>query len=308
MKKLILLSLLLCSVGVANLVAKGNRNLTVATYNIRNANSGDSINGNGWHLRCPAIVDLVKYHNFDIWGLQEVFHRQLVDLLDGLSDYASIGVGRDDGKTKGEYAPIFYKKDKFEVLQSGTFWLSTETDYPNKGWDAVLPRICSWAEFKDKANKSKIWFFNLHMDHVGVEARKESAKLVLKKIGEMVKKDEIVIFTGDFNVDQNNESYKLLEASESLKDSYEAAEVKYANTGTFNAFKVDLKTESRIDHIFVSPTIEVKRYGVLTDTYRAPIENGKTIVNHNFPKEVSLQEYEARLPSDHFPICVQLSY
>lgn len=308
MKKLIFFSLLLCTIGVVNLKAKGDRNLTVASYNIRNANSGDSINGNGWHLRYPAIVDLVKYHNFDIWGSQEVFHRQLEDLLDGLSDYASIGVGRDDGKTKGEYSPIFYKKDRFEVLKSGTFWLSTETTYPNKGWDAVLPRICSWAEFKDKENKSRIWFFNLHMDHVGVEARKESAKLVLKKIDEMVKKDEIVIFTGDFNVDQHNESYKLLEASDALKDSYEAAEIKYANTGTFNAFKVDLKTDSRIDHIFVSPSVKVKRYGVLTDTYRAPIENGKTIVNHNFPKEVSLQEYEARLPSDHFPICVQLSY
>lgn len=308
MRKLILLTILFCTIGISEAAAKNARKLTVASYNIRNANSGDSINGNGWHQRCPAIVDLVKYHNFDIWGSQEVKHRQLVDLLNGLDEYAHIGVGRDDGKTAGEYSPIFYKKDKFEVLQSGTFWLSTETDRPNKGWDAVLPRICSWAEFKNKENKSKIWFFNLHMDHRGVEARKESAKLVLKKIQEMVKKDEIVIFTGDFNVDQNNESYKLLEASDVLKDSYEAAEVKYANTGTFNAFKPNLKTNSRIDHIFVSPVVKVLRYGVLTDTYRGPVPNSKSIIDPNFPKEVSLEEYDARLPSDHFPICVELSY
>ena len=146
------------------------------------------------------------------------------------------------------------------------------------------------------------------MDHRGVEARKESAKLVLRKIQEMVKKDEIVIFTGDFNVDQHNESYKLLEASDILKDSYEAAEVKYANTGTFNAFKPNLKTNSRIDHIFVSPSVKVLRYGVLTDTYRGSVPNSKSIIDPNFPKEVSLEEYDARLPSDHFPICVELSY
>lgn len=308
MKKLILFTILFCTIGIGCVEAKNAKKLVVASYNIRNANRGDSLNGNGWNRRCPAIVDLVKYHNFDIWGSQEVLHRQLVDLLAGLQNYGHVGVGRDDGKTAGEYAPIFYKKDKFEVLQSGTFWLSTETSFPNKGWDAVLPRICSWAEFKDKSNKSKIWFFNLHMDHRGVEARKESAKLVLKKIQEMVKKDEIVIFTGDFNVDQNNESYKLLEASDILKDSYESAEIKYANTGTFNAFKPNLKTNSRIDHIFVSPIVKVIRYGVLTDTYRGAVENSKSIVDPNFPKEVSLEEYDARLPSDHFPICVELSY
>lgn len=308
MRQLLLFTILFCTIGLSNAEAKTPRKLVVASYNIRNANSGDSIKGNGWHQRGPAIVDLVRYHDFDIWGSQEVFNRQLVDLLDGLDEYAHVGVGRDDGKTAGEYSPIFYKKDKFEVLQSGTFWLSTETDYPNKGWDAVLPRICSWAEFKSKENKSKIWFFNLHMDHVGVEARKESAKLVLSKIEQMVKKGEIVIFTGDFNVDQNNESYKLLEASDLLKDSFEAAEIRYANTGTFNAFNPNLKTDSRIDHIFVSPEVKVVRYGVLTDTYRAPLPNGKSIKDSNFPKEVSLEEYEARLPSDHFPVRVELSY
>lgn len=197
----------------------------------------------------------------------------------------------------------------FDVLQSGTFWLSENTEYPNKGWDASLPRVCSWAEFKHKGNKSKIWFFNLHMDHIGVEARKESAKLVLNKIEKMCKKNEIVILSGDFNVDQTSDSYLLLANSSLLKDSYEAAEIKYATTGTLNGFKPDLKTDSRIDHIFVSPNVSVTRYGVLTDTYRGEVPNSKTITDTtNFPKEVSLHEYVARIASDHFPIRIEIEY
>ena len=104
-------------------------------------------------------------------------------MLNALSTYNYyIGVGRDDGKTKGEYAPIFYRKDRFKLLRSGNFWLSENTIKPNKGWDAAYIRICTWGEFKDKTDKFKFWFFNLHMDHIGVVARRESAKLILSLI------------------------------------------------------------------------------------------------------------------------------
>lgn len=285
----------------------GAYELNVASYNVRNENSGDARNGNGWSQRGPVACQLVRYHDFDIFGAQEVLNKQLNDMLGMLPEYDYIGVGRDDGKTAGEYAPIFYKKDMFTVLKSGNFWLSEITDRPNKGWDAVLPRICTWGQFKDKRTGLRFWFFNLHMDHVGVEARRHSAQLVLDKIREMCG-NEPVILTGDFNVDQTHKSYEILKNSGILKDSYLAAKVRHATTGTFNAFDPNLFTVSRIDHVFVSPMFEVERYGVLTDTYRVKKNDGKVVHSGNFPKEVSLVEYEAKTPSDHFPVQVRLSY
>ena len=145
------------------------------------------------------------------------------------------------------------------------------------------------------------------MDHVGVQARAESAKLILKKIKEFPKKLPAIL-TGDFNVDQNSESYKLLDGSGLMRDSYEIADFRYAPNGTFNGFHTDRKTESRIDHIFLTKEFDVKKYGVLTDTYRSEVaESSQKEQNGNFPKEVSLSKYKARTPSDHFPVMVVLS-
>ena len=282
------------------------QDLIIGSYNIRYDNSGDKEKGNGWERRCPIMVNQIQFYDFDILGAQEVLHNQLEDMLKGLPQYAYIGVGRDDGETKGEYAPIFYKKDRFKLLKSGHFWLSEETSYPNKGWDAALPRICTWGQFRDLKKKKNIWFFNLHFDHVGVEARKQSTKLVLDKIKEMCGKDAVIL-TGDFNVDQTNESYKLLANSNILFDTYEKAEVQYALNGTFNAFRSDHVTNSRIDHIFVSDKFKVDRYGILTDSYRT-IESENTQQVGDFPKEVFSSKAEVRLISDHFPIIVTLHY
>ncbi len=281
--------------------------LTIATYNIRYENAGDLSNGNGWEKRCPVICKIIQFHDFDIFGAQEVLQHQLTDLLSSLPGYAYIGVGRDDGKEKGEYAPVFYKTDKFKLLRSGHFWMSEVTDKPNKGWDAVLPRICTWGNFQDKKSGFRFWFFNLHMDHIGVEARRQSAKLVLNKIKEMCGKDPVIL-TGDFNVDQQSESYALIQNSGKLQDAYKLAKVLYAPNGTFNNFDPNLKTDSRIDHIFVTSDLHVMRYGVLTDTYRIKVDNAKEIKSANFPSEVSLQQYLARVPSDHFPVEVVLEY
>ncbi|MBB4037762.1 endonuclease/exonuclease/phosphatase family metal-dependent hydrolase [Dysgonomonas hofstadii] len=283
------------------------QDLVVGTYNVRNDNQGDAEKGNGWEQRCPVISQLILFNDFDLVGTQEVKHNQLEDLLRELPQYSHVGVGRDDGETKGEYAPIFYKKDRFELLKSGNFWLAEETGYPNKGWDAALPRICSWGYFKDRKKKKKIWFFNLHMDHVGVEARRQSARLVLDKTKEMCGKDAVIL-TGDFNVDQTHKSYELLATSGILADSYEKARTRYALNGTFNAFKSNLMTNSRIDHVFVSDKFSVDRYGVLTDSYRTPKKDSKEIHVGDFPKEVFSVDSENRLPSDHFPVKVILSY
>ena len=283
--------------------------MVVATYNLRNANGGDSTNGNGWGQRYPYIAQIVQFHGFDIFGTQEGKYPQLQDLRQAMPGYDYIGVGRDDGKQAGEHSAIFYRTDKFEVLEHGDFWLSEITDRPNKGWDAALPRICTWGHFLDLQTKRRFWFFNLHMDHIGVQAREESAKLVVAKIREMCKPKEFVILTGDFNVDQNNHIYTTFVSSGILADSYETAGRRYAPNGTFNSFNPSLKTDSRIDHIFVTPSVRVHDYGVLTDTYRTETAaSGEEIKSGAFPKEVSLHSYDARTPSDHFPVVVRLEF
>lgn len=275
-----------------------------ATYNIRNANKGDSIAGNGWGQRYPYIAQQIQFNGFDILGTQEGKYHQLEDLKAAMPNYDYIGVGRDDGAQKGEYAAIFYRTDKFELLDHGDFWLSTITDRPNKGWDAALPRICSWGKFRDKKSGYTFLFYNLHMDHRGVQARAESAKLILKKIQELPDKLPVIL-TGDFNVDQNNESYALLDNSGIMRDSYQIAEFRYAPNGTFSGFHPDRKTESRIDHLFLTKEFAVKKYGILTDTYRSErTEKEKAEQNSNFPKEVTMTKYVARTPSDHFPVMI----
>ncbi|RZK72960.1 MAG: endonuclease/exonuclease/phosphatase family protein [Pedobacter sp.] len=277
--------------------------LNVATFNIRYKNNGDKRDGNGWDLREPVISNLIKFHDFDIFGAQEVLNEQLNDLSASLPTYSHIGVGRDNGKEAGEYAPIFYKKEKFKLLKEGHFWLSENTEKPNKGWDAALPRICTWGQFQEVTSGLKFFFFNTHFDHVGVVARRESSKLILEKIKQLAGA-EPTILTGDFNVDQNNEIFSILSGSE-LKDAFTTTEVKYANNGTFNHFDTNAMTDSRIDHIFLSNCSIVKRYGVLTDTYRTPKSKQENVnTGGNFPKELKLKEYEARLPSDHFPVMI----
>jgi endonuclease/exonuclease/phosphatase family metal-dependent hydrolase len=268
------------------------QDLVAGTYNIRYENSGDNEQGNGWERRYPYIAQQILFNDFDIFGAQEALHNQIENLLDKLPGYGYIGVGREDGKTKGEYTPIFYKEERFKLMKSGNFWLSENTEYPNKGWDAALPRICTWGQFKDLKKKKNFWFFNLHFDHAGKEARRQSASLILNKIKEMCGNDAVIL-TGDFNIDQTNESYKMLAASDILSDTYETAKVRYALTGTFNAFKIDRATDSRIDHIFISDKFRADRYGILTDSYRAPKNDGQA---------------EARMLSDHFPVKVTLYY
>ncbi len=277
---------------------------TVGSYNLRYANRGDSARGNGWGQRYPVMVNMIQFHGFDIFGTQEGLYPQLEDLVQHLPGYAYTGIGRDDGKHAGEHSAIFYNTDKFELLEKGDFWLSTITDRPNKGWDAVLPRICSWGKFKERKSRFTFYFFNLHMDHVGVKARSESARLILQKIKEFPSNTPVIL-TGDFNVDQTNEGYAVINNSGILKDAYELSPIKHAANGTFNNFSTDGKSDSRIDHIFVSPQFAVKRYGILLDTYREKRTDstGKPIL---LPS--GREAYSARVPSDHFPVLIEVTH
>ena len=257
--------------------------LNVGTYNLRYDNAGDSVKGNGWRQRYPVICNIIRFNDLDIFGTQEGLYHMLNNMADSLPGYKWIGVGRDDGKQAGAHSAIFYKANKFKLLKQGNFWLSTITDKPNKGWDAVLPRICSWGEFRNIKTGSIFYFFNLHMDHIGVVARRESAKLVLARVRKMAANTPTIL-TGDFNVDQTSESYAVVNNSGLLKDCYTLAPIRLATSGTFNDFDVNTSNFSRIDHIFITKNFKVKRYAILTNTY-----HGKT-------------------PSDHYPVVVELGY
>lgn len=304
--KRIVFSLLLIALVSFSLSAQ----LLVGSYNIRYKNGGDSVNGNVWEKRCQVICDQVNFMAPDIFGTQEVLHVQLIDMQARLDGYDYIGVGRDDGKTQGEYEAIFYKRACLRLLDQGHFWLSETPDKPGLGWDAACVRICSWGKFAKMTatDDEAFFFFNLHMDHVGVVARREAAKLIVAKIREIAH-DAPVIVTGDFNVDQTNEIYSIFVESGILKDSYQAARLRFSENGTFNSFNVDLYTSSRIDHVFVSPGTQVDAYAVMTDGYWVPsLDPGNMVKGHDAPQEIDFSRYARHLPSDHYPVFVRLNW
>ena len=315
MKKLFLFAILLATLQLSA------QEMLVGTYNIRNKNAHDSINGEVWSKRCQVICDQVNFMAPDIFGTQEVLYSQLCDFKKGFDDYDYIGVGRDDGKRGGEHEAIFYKTNKLELLDHGDFWLSETPDKPGLGWDAVCIRICTWGKFavketqlqrhglfnRKKATTGKVfYFFNLHMDHVGVVARREAAKLVVQRVREIAQGAPVFI-TGDFNVDQNDEIYTIFTQSGILKDSYEAARIRFAENGTFNAFKTNYFTTSRIDHVFVSPSTTVEAYGVLTNSYWTPDDDpDNTLKASDAPQQISFDTYIRHNLSDHYPVFVKV--
>ena len=305
-----LLRLLLVSATAAILavscgISRRVTTLQVGSYNIRYENRGDSLRGNGWGQRLPIIAQQILFHDLEIFGTQEGKYNQLEQLKASLPGYEYIGAGRDDGIHAGEHSAIFYNTNRFELLDHGDFWLSPTPDVPSKGWDAALNRVCTWGHFKVKDTKKELYYLSLHMDHIGVQARQESAKLVVQKIRELCGGKPVVL-TGDFNVDQNNPIYSTFVTSGILNDSYEVCEIRYALDGTANGFDPNSFTTSRIDHVFVTPGTRVIRYGVLTDTYRTMTAEAQKYENGNFPKEISFQAFQARTPSDHFPVKVIL--
>lgn len=304
MKNLILGILLLCIAFPAAPSDAADARFNVATYNIRQINDGDNRRGDGWATRRDIVAQLIRFHEFDIFGTQEGFKSQLSDLLERLPGYAYTGVARDDGKEAGEHSAIFYNTAKFELLDHGDFWLAEDPAKPALGWDAACVRICSWGTFRHKESGRDFRFFNLHLDHVGVKARVESGQLVLQKMSEFG--DSLPTFlTGDFNVDQTHDVYAVLSGSPALADAFTTAELVYALNGTFNNYRTDGYTTSRIDHIFTSPQVVVEKYGVLTDSYRTP-DAPAVIDKNDAPAEITIKSYRTRLPSDHFPVMIRV--
>ncbi len=254
--------------------------ITIGTFNIRYDNPRDS--GNLWVDRAPIVSNLIRFHGFDILGIQEGLKNQLDDMSAALPEYARYGKGRDDGKDAGEHSAIYYKKDRFKLLKSGDFWLSETPDVPGKGWDVTCcNRICSWVYLEDVKTKKQFYAFNVHYDHQGVIARRESSKLILKKISEIVG-NKPVLLTGDFNGGRDSEWYKTIATSNQLVDVHSKVKFPYANNSSSNGFRIPRGT-SVIDHIFMSNQFSASKWGILTDTYYG------------------------KFPSDHFPVLAEVT-
>lgn len=219
----------------------------IMTFNIRLDYSGDGIHV--WENRKKGVKDLLQYYQPGIFGIQEGLPNQVHYLDSALTNYRYFGVGRDDGVEKGEFSAIFYDSTNFKLLHSSTFWLSENPDTPSVGWDAALPRICTYGRFLDKTNQKEFWAFNTHFDHVGIEARKMSVKLISKKIRELNHEKLPVILMGDFNLEPDSEPIQFLNGR--FEDSFSATEKKqYGPKGTFHGFKDSIVTR-RIDYIFL---------------------------------------------------------
>jgi endonuclease/exonuclease/phosphatase family metal-dependent hydrolase len=274
MKKYFIVFLICFLSGAASAQKGDNPEIIVSSYNIRMDTPSDSINA--WPNRKENVKALIQYHDFDIMGTQEGFKHQLEDLLE-MPGYAYTGSGRDDGRDAGEHSAIVYKEDRFEVIDSGDFWLSETPDKPGLGWDATCcNRIASWAKFRDKNTGKEFYVFNAHFDHQGVVARQESGKLMVKKIKEIAK-DAPAICTGDFNSTPETEQIKAL--SSLLNDAYSVTKMPpYGPVGTSNGFRFTAPLKNRIDYVFVSDHFEVSKYAVLTDAK------------------------DQRYPSDHLPV------
>jgi endonuclease/exonuclease/phosphatase family metal-dependent hydrolase len=242
----------------------------VMSYNIRLDTEADGVNQ--WKNRTGKVFNLIKKNNPDLLGVQEAMHNQMMDLKNSLNEYDFVGVGRDDGKEEGEYSAIFYKKDKFKVLEQRTFWLSETPEIPgSKSWDAAITRVVTYAILKNKITGKSFAYFNTHFDHIGKEARKNSAKLIKVYIAGFNNgasfsgkyKNLPMIVSGDFNSEPTDEPYQTMIDGSDIKlfDSRPANNL----TGTFCGFKVNEMKCKTIDYIFYSDHWKAKAYKVIQD-------------------------------------------
>ncbi len=236
----------------------------VISLNIRYDNPDDSLNA--WPNRIPVILDFIKDENPDLLGLQEVLNHQYTFLDSILTDYGSVTAGRDDGVRQGEMNPVFFKKDKFDLIRSKTFWLSETPDVPGSmAWGANLPRIVTWVELSTKKLHKHFYLFNTHFAHDSDSARIMSSHLLLSKIDSLAAGFPFII-TGDFNMIHSSKGYSILtdpyESIPLLTDAYAVTEKRPVGPAyTFNGFS-EKPSAGRIDFIFVRNGMKVLEHRV----------------------------------------------
>ena len=255
------------------------------SFNIRygTANDGED----RWELRRDLLFGVVRDANADLVGLQEALDGQIQELLTALPQYGVVGVGRDDGRTRGEYAAILYRRDRFRVSDAGTFWFSdTPEVVASKSWGNTITRICTWARFVDRDGQA-FWHYNVHLDHQSQPSRERSAGLLAERIAARRVLTEPALVTGDFNVGETNPAIMRLTAPQNgaaalFIDTFRARYPDEKTAGTFTGFKFNVTTGDKIDYVLVQPGTEVLDAAIVR-TSRGD-----------------------RYPSDHFPVVARV--
>jgi len=233
---------------IKNGLSVDDQSIQVMSFNIRYDNPNDD--ENWWNHRRQEVVELIEYYHPDFVGIQEGLHRQVQYLNSSSSDYNYVGVGRDDGETKGEYTAIFYNSTRYEPIFHHTFWLSETPDKISVGWDASMERICTYGAFQDRRTDKVVHIFNAHFDHIGPVSREMSAKVIVKKIEEFGLEKARIVVMGDLNCEPHEKPISVL--NEILDDGQEVTRNPfYGPVGTFNKFDVNQIPDRRIDYIFI---------------------------------------------------------
>ena len=252
--------------------------ITVMSYNVYVV---DALQ-NKHSLRAPGVIANIRSVMPDVFGLQEADLDWVSRISAAMPEYAFVGRGRDENETDGEYSPLFYRTDKYELIKGDTFWFSDTPETPSRTWGSMYNRICSWAVLREKSGGFTFAVFNSHWDHLSIESRNRSAALLLQKTAEYAPGLPTVI-TGDFNCKANTVAYKTL-TDGGFVDAMFVSPVS-SDTGSFHGYyKLSTENELPIDHIlFLRGRGAAAEYRVLTD------------------------KFDGRYPSDHFPIAAILT-
>lgn len=264
------------------LAAKDNnepQELKVMSYNIRMGSANDGTNS--WQFRFPATLEMIKDQKPDVFGVQEALENQLLVITENIKEYKQVGVGRDNGKKKGEFMSIFWNTKTVSMIKWGTFWLSETPDKPSKGWDAACFRTATWALMKDKKTGKKFYFVNTHLDHKGKEAQKNGLLLIIDKIASINPDGYPMVLTGDFNIKPNDPA--IAELDKKMSSARNIAE-KTDKNRTFNSWG-KAANDMIIDYIYVSGFSSCPEYQTVTRSY-----------------------FNKKYISDHYPIFARLIF
>jgi endonuclease/exonuclease/phosphatase family metal-dependent hydrolase len=254
--------------------------MTVMTFNIRYGTARDG--DNHWTLRRTFLFDVVREQSADIIGLQEALDGQIREITEAVPGYAVVGVGRDDGRTAGEYSAILVRKDRFNVAEAGTFWFSDTPAVPGStSWGNRITRICTWARLIDR-DGTAFWFFNVHLDHESQPSRERSTQLLLRRIDARAFPGEPVVVTGDFNVGEDNPAILTMLGAKAFVDTSRVIHPEEKQVGSFSNFKLDAIDGPKIDYVLVQPGTDV------------------------LSAEIVRTARDGRYPSDHFPVVARI--
>ncbi len=265
------------------------------SFNIRYGTANDG--PNHWKLRQDLVVQVLRDHKPDIVGVQEALKFQLDTLCDALPHYTMIGVGREDGKTQGEYSALLYRPERFRMATSGTFWLSDTPEVPGSiTWGNACTRVCTWATLEDRETGHRVAVYNTHWDHRSQPSRVKSATLLTRWIQQSPAARGIILM-GDLNADEANPATQLLQQvslpvrtddkeetrAEKLVDTFRMLHPRARDAGTFNGFK-GRRGGGKIDYVFATGNFRVVEARILHD------------------------QNAGRYPSDHFPVTATLGF